>query len=154
MILDPLALNPTALDPKLRTHALDPIVEDLASPPCRSATHGYTCTFLPCQVCFDSASKGGAELSGCSGNHGFKDSLASLLHEISQAVHDDEGDAHDDDMGEAIADVDDEDVDVAQLFKDAQRFTASQQLQDQQRGEGGRDNDDDEFSFDDDPQEY
>jgi len=107
-----------------------------------------------CQVCFDSASREGPGVNGGSASGGSKDSLASLLHEISQAEHDDEGDAHDDDMGEAIADEDDEDVDMSQLFKDAQRFTASQQLQDQPRGDGGRDDDDDEFSFDDDPPDW
>ena len=52
-------------------------------------------------------------------------------------------------MGEAIADEDDEDVNVQQLFKDAQRVAAAQQMQDPQ-GEGRQPDDESLASYDDD----
>jgi len=67
-------------------------------------------------VCFDKAPRDEAAPSGA------KDSLADLLHEISVAVHDEEeGDAAEDDMGEAILDDDDDDDNVDQLFRDARK---------------------------------
>ena len=61
-------------------------------------------------MCFDKAPRDEAAPSGA------KDSLAHLLHEISVAVHDEEeGDAAEDDMGEAILDDDDDDDNVGRL---------------------------------------
>ena len=59
-------------------------------------------------MCFDKAPRDEAAFSGA------KDSLAELLYEISTAVHDEEeGDAAEDDMGEAMLDDDDDDDNVA-----------------------------------------
>ena len=70
-----------------------------------------------CQVCFDKAPRDETHSSS-----GSKDSLADLLYEIAMAVHDEEeGDAAEDDMGEAVLDEDDEDANVEQLFRDARK---------------------------------
>ena len=59
-------------------------------------------------MCFDKAPRDEAAPSGA------KDSLAELLYGISTATHDEEeGDAAEDDMGEAMLDDDDDDDNVA-----------------------------------------
>ena len=65
-------------------------------------------------MCFDKAPRDETAPSGA------KDSLAELLYGISTATHDEEeGDAAEDDMGEAMLDDDDDDDNVEKLFRDA-----------------------------------
>ena len=67
-------------------------------------------------MCFDKAPRDEAAPSGA------KDSLAELLYGISTATHDEEeGDAAEDDMGEAMLDDEDEDANVDQLFREARK---------------------------------
>ena len=67
-------------------------------------------------MCFDKAPRDETAPSGA------KDSLAELLYGISTATHDEEeGDAAEDDMGEAMLDDEDEDANVDQLFREARK---------------------------------
>ena len=111
--------------PSVHPHPLEPCYRhcnycDVRGPGCKYAPTTYTCTeCVPawdiCQTCFDKAPRDEA------GPSAVKDSLADLLHEISLATHDEEdGDAGEDDMGDAIAEEDDDDVDINQLFRQAQ----------------------------------
>lgn len=113
--------------PSLHPHALQPCRRhafcDVRGPGCKMSPTAYTCVecsgWDACYVCFDKAPKEGPELSGT------KDSLAELLYEISLATHDEEeGDAAEDDVGDAVVDDDDEDVDMKVLFKEAQSANA------------------------------
>jgi len=109
--------------PSVHPHPLEPCVKsnycDQRGSGCNYHPTTYSCvecSWHICQVCFDKAPRDEAAPSGA------KDSLADLLHEISVAVHDEEeGDAAEDDMGEAILDDDDDDDNVDQLFRDARK---------------------------------
>lgn len=124
--------------PSLHPHALQTCRRNgycnVRGPGCRMSPTAYTCLECSgwdvCYVCFDKAPKEGPEPIGA------KDSLAELLYEISLVTHNlEEGDDGEDDMGDAIIEEDDEDIDLKQIFRDAQRENAEQ---------GNRDNEDDD----------
>jgi len=112
------SVHPHPLEPCHRNHYCD-----VRGPGCRICPTAYTSVECEgwdiCQVCFDKAPREGPEPTGA------KDSLAELLHEISIATHEEEGDAQEDDMGEAMVDDDDEDVDLRVLFQEAQRHAVN-----------------------------
>ena len=93
-------------------------------PRCKFVPCAYTSTeenWDICQVCFDKAPRDEA------GPTVAKDSLADLLHDISNATHDEEeGDAAEDDMGDAMIAEEDEDVDIQQMFREAQKEIGQQ----------------------------
>ena len=121
----------------------------MRGPGCKFSPTAFSCiecTWDVCQVCFDRAPREGIESVVCAA----KDSVADLLHEISQATHDpDEGDTGEDDVGDAMLDDEDGDEDMLRLFSEAQRQTANGRRSDD-HGRGRHDYD----TGDDDDEDY
>ena len=137
------------LVPSLHPHPLEPCHQhrycNVRGPGCKFSPTAFSCiecTWDVCQVCFDRAPREGIESVVCAA----KDSVADLLHEISQATHDpDEGDTGEDDVGDAMLDDEDGDEDMLRLFSEAQRQTANgRRSDDQRRGRHDYDTGDDD----------
>ena len=141
------------LVPSLHPHPLEPCHQhrycNVRGPGCKFSPTAFSCiecTWDVCQVCFDRAPREGIESVVCAA----KDSVADLLHEISQATHEpDEGDTGEDDVGDAMLDDEDGDEDMLRLFSEAQRQTASGRRSDD-HGRGRHDYD----AGDDDDEDY
>jgi hypothetical protein len=141
------------LVPSLHPHPLEPCHQhrycNVRGPGCKFSPTAFSCiecTWDVCQVCFDRAPREGIESVVCAA----KDSVADLLHEISQATHDpDEGDTGEDDVGDAMLDDEDGDEDMLRLFSEAQRQTANGRRSDD-HGRGRHDYD----TGDDDDEDY
>ena len=136
------------LIPSVHPHPLEPCRRNsfccMRGPGCKMCPTAFSCvecsSWHICKACFDNVPREGPEPAAS------KDSLAELLYEISIAVHDeDEGDAREDDMGDAMVDEDDDEADVTRLFREAQEDAGRKHS-----GRGGRRYVDDDDDYEDD----